>query len=300
MSRRHFAALAVLAAAAWSTHAADSLRLTQGSLDALRPQLSGASGAAPDLIVSDPVVLRQSERWVVHNLRVDGAGAIYLQQFDLDLTILGDLQSTGARPLFLSYPPGNQKAPDGAAAPAGSGLNGSPGRDGAPAGILTLHLRKAPDRPVPFDLQGQSGGNGGDGANGGPGRPGAMGKPGKSGVFNCVAIAGPGFPGDRGRSGGNGGNGGACGRPGELRIDGAPLELFPLVRSFDGRPGNGGRGGYGGPGGPGGPGGAGGGFCGGGSPGPDGPKGEMGRPGAAGAPCGAPQRVALAARRKGK
>jgi hypothetical protein len=300
VSRRHIAAFAVLAAAAWSTHAADSLRLTQGSVDNLRPLLSGASGAAPDLVIGEPVALRQSERWVVRSLRFEGAGAIYLQQSDLDLTILGDLQSTGARPLFLSYRPGNQKAADGAPAPAGSGLNGSPGRDGAPAGILTLRLNKAPDRPVPVDLQGQSGGNGGDGANGGPGRPGTMGKPGKSGVFNCVVIAGSGFPGDRGRSGGNGGNGGACGRPGELRVEGAPLELFPFVRTFDGRPGNGGQGGYGGPGGPGGTGGAGGGFCGGGSQGPEGPKGEMGRPGGPGAGCGTPQRVSLASRRKAR
>jgi hypothetical protein len=274
----------LLAAAATPAGAAANLYLSQHTLDQARQQL--ASGPPPDLIIAEPVRLTQQERWIVKDIRFEGNGVLYLQQYDLDLTVQGEWKlRSNARALFASFAPDNQKARDGA--------NGTAGDDGLPGGVLTLHLRKAPERPVPVDLQGQSGGNGGNGGNGSAGLPGQGGRAAKSGVFNCVLLATPGGSGGRGGNGGDAGPGGACGRGGVLRIDGGRLELFPFTQTFVPQPGQPGRAGKGGPGGAPGPGGPGGGFCSGSPSGQPGPAGNDGRPARGGASCTPPGRIDL-------
>jgi len=296
--RHRFRLLVAVAVLAAPLAHAQSVVLNSKTLNGLRQRLR--TGPPPDVVIDEPLVLTQPETWVVKRLRLQGRGMIYLQQFDLDLTIQQELQST--RTLLGSFLP-NSRAKDGKAGAEGSGAPGGAGDDGLNAGNLTLRLPAGlPSRPLSIELGGQSGGNGGKGGSGAPGRSGSPGTPSRSGVFNCVQMATAGAPGERGGDGGDGGPGGACGRGGTVRIDHAHVTYVLLV-SANSSPGRGGNGGAPGPGGSGGQGGNGSGFCSGAPSGRRGDPGARGKPGAIGASCIPPEKVDLtppAAKRKKK
>jgi hypothetical protein len=291
--RHHFAlivATAVLSVPSVQAQS-QSITLNSRSLPAVRQQLR--TGPPPDVVIQDALILTQPEVWIVRSLRLQGNGVVYLQQFDLDLTIQRELQlTTFVKPLFVSFPP-NSRAKDGRSGDPGAGAVGGAGEPGLNAGTLTLRLPpKAPSRIMPVDLEGQSGGNGGSGGSGAPGRAGAAGRASASGVFNCVQAGTSGAPGERGGDGGEGGPGGACGRGGTLRVDHEHVVQVMLV-SLYASAGRGGNGGAPGPGGAGGQGGVGGSFCSGASSGRPGDPGVRGKPGLPGADCIQAEKVDL-------
>lgn len=300
--RHRFALLIAAAVLCAPSVSAQMIVLNAKSVDDLRSQLR--NGPPPDVVINEPLVLGQNETWVVKRLRFERGGRIYLQQFDLDLTVREELQlTTWTQPLFVSFLP-KSKAIDGKPGRDRTGETGGAGADGLSSGNLTLRLpAKTPNRAFPVDLEGQSGGNGGKGGSGAPGTPGALGTRAMSGVFNCIRPATPGSPGGRGGNGGDGGPGGACGRGGTIRIDHEHFsQAIPVTASLA-APGRGGSGGDPGPGGPGGEGGLGGGFCSSAPNGNAGSPGDRGKTGSIGGSCIAGEKVDLgttAVRRKKK